>query len=80
MSVTVLQPLFLREVLKILGIATHLEHFHSLVLANLRRSPDGRQEEAAAAVLISMCHDLGLPITLHQVWNSTLIWFTSELT
>ena len=74
LQLAVLQPDFLREVAKVVGTAGYLEHLHFLVLANLRRSPDGRLEEPAAEVLISMSPHLGLPITLHQVPSHCLCY------
>jgi len=73
-QIALVHPAFLGDVHQILGTTAFLSHLYPLILNNLRRSPTGHLEKATVAFLVSICQNLGLPITLNQVYFTFTIF------
>lgn len=74
LKVSLLQDSFVREIWNRVGKQAYLETIHPLVLSNLYNSPDKSSAASASVLLISSSEELGVPITIHQVF-----WFCSNL-
>ncbi|XP_002990350.2 protein GFS12 [Selaginella moellendorffii] len=57
---------FIRNLRRLLGTHVYLQHFHSLIVLSVLRSPESQQASAASLVLVETCQELGLPVTLNQ--------------
>lgn len=74
LKVSLLQDSFVREIWNRVGKQAYLETIHPLVLSNLYNSPDKSSAASASVLLISSSEELGVPITIHQVF-----WFCNNL-
>lgn len=74
LKVSLLQDSFVREIWNRVGKQAYLETMHPLVLSNLYLSPDKSSASSASVLLISSSEELGVPITIHQVF-----WFGNIL-
>ncbi|CAM6117206.1 unnamed protein product [Calypogeia fissa] len=71
---------FVKELWKVVGTGAYLQSIHLAVLGSLRRVPSRGLASAASKVLVSMCLNLGVPITLHQTVLPLLQAFGRDIT
>ncbi|BBN00900.1 WD repeat-containing protein 81 [Marchantia polymorpha subsp. ruderalis] len=80
LKTALLQVPLVKEVWRVVGTPSYLLFIHSSILACLRRSASRTLATAASKVLVSMCLDLGVPITLHQTVLPLLQAFGRDIT
>ncbi|KAL2641267.1 hypothetical protein R1flu_008854 [Riccia fluitans] len=80
LKVALLQVPLIKEIWGVAGTPSYLQFIHPSVLASLRRSPLRTLTIAASKVLVSMCVDLGVPVTLHQTVLPLLQAFGRDIT
>ncbi|KAL3677663.1 hypothetical protein R1sor_020619 [Riccia sorocarpa] len=80
LKVALLQVPLIKEIWGVAGTPSYLQFIHPSVLASLRRSHSRTLTVAASKVLVSMCVDLGVPVTLHQTVLPLLQAFGRDIT
>ncbi|KAJ7561165.1 hypothetical protein O6H91_03G016900 [Diphasiastrum complanatum] len=80
LKLALLQSSFMRSLQKALGTSVYIQQIHAYILGNVLGSENGSHGSAASVVLVEMCLELGLPVTLHQIVVPLLQTFGRDIT
>lgn len=76
MKVSLLQGSFVHEIWSRIGKQAYLEVLHPIIISNLCVTSHTGSTVAASVLLIGSCEELGIPITVHQVYPNVLLFYS----